>query len=109
MSAAYRYLAVALVVGVLAAACAAAAVVERGMAAAQRDLAVANLGAADRGYAAVERRLAPAARVPWLLAGTHAEIAARRTAIRYWQRRLRGTPARRCGPARWPRRAPDAG
>ena len=85
MSAAYRYLAVALTVGVLAAVCAAAAVVERGMAAAQRDLAVANLDAADRGYAAVERRLGPTARVPWLLAGTHAEIAARRTAIRYWR------------------------
>lgn len=85
MSAAYRYLMTALVLGLLAAACAAAAVLERGMAAAQRELAVANLAAADRGYEAVERRVGLAARVPWLFAGLRTEIAARRAAIRYWR------------------------
>ena len=85
MTAAYRYLAAAVVLGVLAAACAAAAVLERGMAEAQRELAVANLAAAERGYAAVERRLAPLARAPWLLRGLRVELAARRAAIRYWR------------------------
>ena len=69
----------------LAAVCAAAAVLERGMAAAQRDLAVANLVAAERGYAAVERRMSRAVGVPWLLSGLQREIGARRAAIRYWR------------------------
>ena len=85
MSASWRYVAAALVLGGLAAACAAAAVLERGMAGAQRDLAVAKLDAAERGYGAVERRLGPVAGAPWLLAGLRAEIAARRAAIRYWR------------------------
>ena len=85
MTTTFRYWAAALVFGLLAAACAAAAVLERGMAAAQRDLAVANLAAAERGYAAVERRIDRLAGVRWLLPGLRSEIAGRRAAIRYWR------------------------
>lgn len=81
----FGYWSAALLAGVLAAACAAAAAVERGMARAQRELAVANLQAADDGYAAVERMLGRAGRLPWLLPGLRAEITARRAAIRYWR------------------------
>ena len=75
----------AVAVGLLAAACAAWAFLERGLAEAQRELAAANLGAAERGYARVDDYLRYTDRVPWLLAGVRAEIAARRAAIRYWQ------------------------
>ena len=70
---------------VLAAACAAWAVVERGLAEAQHALAAANLGAAEQAYARVGDYLRPADRIPWALAGVREEIAARRAAIRYWQ------------------------
>ena len=72
-------------VGLLAAACAAWAVLERGLAEAQHALAAANLSAAERGYARVGDYLRPTERMPWVLAGARAEIAARRAAIRYWQ------------------------
>ena len=72
-------------VGLLAASCAAWAFVERDLAEAQRELAAANLSAAERGYARVADYLRPAARMPWVLAGVRAEIDARRAAIRYWQ------------------------
>lgn len=68
--------------GLLAAAAAAFGVVERRLAAAQHELAAANLAAAERGYA---RILAWTGRAPWALPGVRAEIAARRAAIRYWQ------------------------
>lgn len=85
MKSTFRYWMAALLLGVLAAVCAAAAVLDRGMARAQRELAVANLQAADRGYAAVESELGRVVDVPWLLSGLRAEIAAKRAAIRYWQ------------------------
>ena len=84
-----RYWVAVPVLVLLAAVCAAAAVLERGMAAAQRDLAVANLVAAERGYAAVERRMSRAVGVPWLLSGLQREIGARRAAIRYWRQTMR--------------------
>ena len=85
MKSTFRYWVAALVLGVLAAACAAAAALDRGMARAQRELAVANLQAADRGFAAVESELRRVVEIPWLLSGLRAEIAAKRGAIRYWQ------------------------
>ena len=75
----------AVAVGLLAAGCAAWAFVERGLAEAQHDLAAANLSAAERGYDRVGDYLRHTDRVPWVLAGVRAEIAARRAAIRYWQ------------------------
>ena len=75
----------AVAVAVLAAACAAWAVVERDLAEAQHALAAGNLSTADRAYARVGDYLRPADRIPWALAGVRAEIAARRAAIRYWQ------------------------
>ena len=85
MKSTFQYWVAALALGLLAAVCAAAAVLDRGMARAQRELGVANLQAADRGYAAVERQLRRAGGIPWLLSGPRAEIVARRAAIRYWQ------------------------
>ena len=75
----------AVAVAALAAACAAWAVVERGLAEAQHALAAANLSAADQAYARVGDYLRPTDRIPWALAGVREEIAARRAAIRYWQ------------------------
>ncbi len=75
----------AVAVGLLAAAGAARAFVERGLAEAQFELATANLSAAERGYARVDDYLRPTERIPWVLAGVRAEVAARRAAIRYWQ------------------------
>lgn len=71
--------------GLLAAAAAACGVLERRLAAAQHELAAANLAAAERGYERVADALAWRGRAPWTLAGVRAEIAARRAAIRYWQ------------------------
>ena len=85
MTSTFRYWVAALVLGLLALACAAAGALDRGMARAQRELAVANLPAADRGYAAVERQLLRAGGVSWPLSGLRAEIVAKRAAIRYWQ------------------------
>lgn len=75
----------AVAVGLLAAGCAAWALLERGLAEAQRELATADLSAAERGYARVGDYLRPTERIPWMLAGVRAEVAARRAAIRYWQ------------------------
>ncbi len=75
----------ALAAGLLAAACAAWAFVERDLAEAQHQLAAANLDAAERGYARVGDYLRRVGRIPWVLPGVQAEIAARRAAIRYWQ------------------------
>lgn len=71
--------------GLLAAAAAAFGVLERRLAAAQHELAAANLAAAERGYARAADTLAWTGRAPWALGGVRAEIAARRAAIRYWQ------------------------
>ena len=80
-----RYALAAAGLSLLAVACAAWAVVERGLAEAQYELAAANLDAAESGYARVDDYLRHTDRVPWVLAGVRAEIAARRAAIRYWQ------------------------
>ena len=85
MTSTFGYWVAALVLGLFALACAAAGVLDRGMARAQRELAVANLQAADRGYATVEGQLLRAGGISWLLSGLRAEIAAKRGAIRYWQ------------------------
>ena len=85
MTSTFRYWVAALVLGLLALACAAAGVLDRGMARAQRELAMVNLQAADRGYVAVERQLQRVGSRPWLLSRLRAEIVAKRAAIRYWQ------------------------
>ena len=75
----------ALVLAGLAAVCAAGATLERQIADAQADLAVVNLTAADRGYAAAWERIEASRWLSELLAGTRMEIAAKQAAIRYWR------------------------
>ena len=75
----------ALVLGGLAALFAAAGTVEREIAAAQTDLAIANLTAADHRYAEVWEWVGEDHWLSWALAGTRAEIEAKRGAIRYWR------------------------
>ena len=85
MNAAVRYAAAALLIGLLAALCAAAGMLERQLAGAQRHLAVADLAAADEVYAALEHQLGRAGRAAALLPGVRDAVAARRVAIRYWR------------------------
>lgn len=75
----------ALIVGALAVLCAAAGTLERQIATAQADLAVANLTAAERGYEAAWEQIGEPRWLSRLLTGTLQEIAAKRAAIRYWR------------------------
>ena len=84
----------ALVLGGLAALFAAAGTVEREIAAAQTDLVIANLTAADHRYAEVWEWVGEDHWLSWALAGTRAEIEAKRGAIRYWRGDLLVPPRR---------------
>lgn len=79
------YVLAALILAALAGLLATGASLERQIAEAQADLAVANLADAERGYSAVWNRITGAGWLSWLLAGTQHEVEAQRAAIRYWR------------------------
>ena len=80
------YLAGALILAVLGAACLGASRLERQMVDAQRALLTGNYVTADAGFQNVERTYEYVSRVPWVGDGPLNDVRARRAAIKYWQR-----------------------
>ena len=85
MTAAFKYLITASLLGGTAAAVAAAGRFDRRIADAQQQIATFDLDDAEAAYADLERSLDVAGAVPWLFGATRADVTARRAALRYWR------------------------
>ncbi len=85
MKAAFQYLVMALILGGLAAAVAAAGRLDRRVAQAEQQIATFAFDDAEAAYTALERSLDVAGAVPWVFGGSRAELETRRAALRYWR------------------------
>jgi hypothetical protein len=82
---ALRYLIVAIVLGLAAAALLVAGRLERRLAEADQEMATLNLARAGRAYDALADSLAATGRIPWLLDNVRDEVAVRQATVRYWR------------------------